>query len=159
MNPTDYYYPGQDRFIVNMNSVAVEALITLDRQRQTDRHTKLVLAVGERIRSLQSNDGSGGAFSTHPPPYQLQVSALRALNTERWRVHEERARVGLTWLIENVCTIARFDDPPVIHDGDAVGDASHQSKIVRYEDDGKPMLFLEPLEQPHDRGLDRHVQG
>ena len=58
MNPIDYY-TGHDRFIVNMNSIAVEALIMLDRQRQTHRHTKLVLAVGERIRSLQSNDGPG----------------------------------------------------------------------------------------------------
>lgn len=56
MNPIDYY-AHQDRFIINMNSVAVEALIKLDRQRETGRHLQLVLTVGERIRSLQSIDG------------------------------------------------------------------------------------------------------
>lgn len=83
---------------------------------------------------------------------------LRVLHTERWRVHEESACVGLARVIENVCAIASFDDPPLIHDGDAMGDASHQSQVVRDKDNGKPVLFLEPLEQLHDRGLDRHVQ-
>lgn len=56
MNPIDYY-SGRDRFIVNMNSVAIEALIKLDRQRGTEKYSKLVCAVGRRIQSLQSHDG------------------------------------------------------------------------------------------------------
>lgn len=56
MNPIDYYV-GRDRFIVNMNSVSVEALIKLDHQRGTTRYTGLVHRIGERIRSLQARDG------------------------------------------------------------------------------------------------------
>jgi hypothetical protein len=40
-----------------MNSVAIEALIKLDRQRGTDRHTKLVRTVAERIVSMQVREG------------------------------------------------------------------------------------------------------
>jgi hypothetical protein len=84
MNPTDYY-AGRDRFVVNMNSVAIEALIKLDRQRGSDRHTPLVRAVGERIRSLQSRQGPGeGGLpysdlepETHVPLYT--ALALRGL--------------------------------------------------------------------------------
>ncbi|MEX2032030.1 MAG: hypothetical protein WEA81_04100 [Dehalococcoidia bacterium] len=49
MNPTDHY-AGRDRFIVNMNSVAVEALVELDRARGSDRHTALVRTIGERLQ-------------------------------------------------------------------------------------------------------------
>jgi hypothetical protein len=66
MNPTDYYV-GRDRFILNMNSVAIEALIKLDRQRGEDRHAALVRSVGERIRSLQCGHGAcnGGLPYSH----------------------------------------------------------------------------------------------
>jgi hypothetical protein len=56
MNPIDYY-AGRDRFIVNMNSVAIEALVKLDQQRGTDRYAELVRRIGERIRSLQAGPG------------------------------------------------------------------------------------------------------
>jgi hypothetical protein len=84
MNPTDYY-AGRDRFIVNMNSVAIDALIKLDRQRGRDRHTPLVRLIGERIRSLQSQQGLGEGglpysdleSETHVPLYT--ALALRGL--------------------------------------------------------------------------------
>jgi hypothetical protein len=63
MAETDFY-AGRDRFIANMNSVAIEALIELDRLRGTDRHHDLIRTVGERLRSLQSSRGrSEGSFS------------------------------------------------------------------------------------------------
>lgn len=88
MNVVDYY-AGRDRFVVNMNSIAIEALIKLDRQRGTHRHTPLVLRVGERIRSLQSHDGPGqGGLpysdlepETHLPLYTaLALRGLSALS-------------------------------------------------------------------------------
>lgn len=79
MNPIDYY-AGCDRFIVNMNSVAVEALIKLDRQRGTTRYTGLVHTIGERIRSLQARDGlCQGSFPySHLEP-DVHVSLYTAL--------------------------------------------------------------------------------
>lgn len=56
MNPTDYY-AYQDRFILNMNAVAVEALIKLDRHREADRHAGLVRTVAEHLGSLWSRHG------------------------------------------------------------------------------------------------------
>jgi hypothetical protein len=82
------HYAGRDRFVVNMNSIAVEALIKLDRQRGTDRHHALVLRIGERIRSLQSSDGPGAGGlpysdlepETHLPLYSgLSLRGLFAL--------------------------------------------------------------------------------
>jgi len=79
MNPIDYY-AGRDRFIVNMNSVSVEALIKLDRQRGTTRYTGLVHRIGERIRSLQAYDGlCQGSFAySHIEP-DKHVSLYTAL--------------------------------------------------------------------------------
>lgn len=45
--PVDYY-SRRDRFVLNMNSVAIEALVKLDRLRETDRHEELVRRVGEQ---------------------------------------------------------------------------------------------------------------
>jgi hypothetical protein len=56
MNVPDYY-AGRDRFVGNMNSIAIEALAKLDRQRGSDRHAGLVRSVGERILSEQARGG------------------------------------------------------------------------------------------------------
>ncbi|WP_337288877.1 hypothetical protein [Candidatus Methylomirabilis sp.] len=79
MNPIDYY-AGRDRFIVNMNSVSVEALIKLDRQRGTTRYARLVHSIGERIRSLQARDGlCQGSFAySHIEP-DVHVSLYTAI--------------------------------------------------------------------------------
>jgi hypothetical protein len=77
MNPTDYY-AGRDRFILNMNSIAIEALCKLDRQRREDRHTELVSTVGERIRSFQS---PGGTCEGGLPYSDLQPEAHIPLYT------------------------------------------------------------------------------
>jgi hypothetical protein len=58
MNAPDYY-AGRDRFVVNMNSIAIEALVKLEGQRRSDRHAELVRSIGEEILSSQSRDGLG----------------------------------------------------------------------------------------------------
>jgi hypothetical protein len=71
MAPVDYY-AGRDRFILNMNSVALEALVKLDRLRETDRHAELVRTLGERILSLCDQNGlpySDSEPHTHIPLY------------------------------------------------------------------------------------------
>lgn len=76
------YYAGRDRFVVNMNSVAIEALIKLDRQRGRERHALLVRSVGERIRSLQSDRGPGEGslpYSDLEPETHLPLYAALAL--------------------------------------------------------------------------------
>jgi hypothetical protein len=113
MNPIDYY-AGRDRFVVNMNAVAVEALIKLDRQRGRDGHARLVRAVGERIRSLQSREGpaAGGLpYSdlepdTHVPLYTAValrgVVALAAATGEPAWAELTRAAVA---------SLGRLEDP------------------------------------------------
>jgi len=96
MNPVDYY-EGQDRFVVNMNSVALEALIKLDQQRRTTHHQGMVQSVGERILELQTRDGPcRGSFpysdlepDVHIPLYTALairgILALAALqDNARW---------------------------------------------------------------------------
>lgn len=79
MNPIDHY-AGRDRFIVNMNSISIEALIKLDRQRGTTRYAGLVHRIGERIRSLQTRNGlCQGSFAySHIEP-DVHVSLYTAL--------------------------------------------------------------------------------
>jgi len=77
MDVTDYY-AGRDRFVLNMNSVAIEALVKLDRQRETDQHTRLVRTVGDRIRSLQSRTG-GLPYSDLEPDTQVSLYTALAL--------------------------------------------------------------------------------
>ena len=79
MAPFDSY-AGRDRFILNMNSVAIEALVKLDRLRETDLHAELVRTVGERILSLC--DGNGLPYSDSEPHTHIQLYtglALRGL--------------------------------------------------------------------------------
>lgn len=88
MNVPDHY-AGRDRFIVNMNSIAIEALVKLDQQRGHDRHAPLIRRVGQRILSLQSQKGAakgGLPYSdlepeTHVPLYTaLALRGLRSLS-------------------------------------------------------------------------------
>jgi uncharacterized protein YyaL (SSP411 family) len=51
------HYAGRDRFIVNMNSVAADVLVMLDRARGDERHAEYVRTIGERILALQDDDG------------------------------------------------------------------------------------------------------
>jgi len=79
MNPIDYY-AGRDRFIVNMNAIAAEALINLDRQRGTARHTGLVRRIAERIRDLQAREGlCQGSFAYSDIEPEVHVPLYTAL--------------------------------------------------------------------------------
>lgn len=92
--PVDHY-AGRDRFVVNMNSLAIEALVELDRRRGTARHTELVRTVGERIRSLHGPDGppySDLEPELHIPLYTaLSLRGLAALEDDAWAPVASRA--------------------------------------------------------------------
>jgi hypothetical protein len=70
-----------------------------------------------------------------------------------WGVGEESPRIGLSRVAENFRASASFDNPALIHDDDAVGDAPYYREVVRHEQDGKVVLLLEALEQLDDRRL------
>jgi hypothetical protein len=111
MNPFDHYV-GTDRFIANMNSVALEALIKLDVQHGTTRFAELVGRVAETLLSQQAHDGPcRGSFcyshmerNFHIPLYTaLTLRGLPALmhytcNTEL----REAARDALAFLASAV---------------------------------------------------------
>ncbi len=69
MNPVDHY-ATQDRFVVNMNSVAAEAMIRLDRLRGTNEFDRFASRIGERLLELQCREGEDrGAFAySHVQP-------------------------------------------------------------------------------------------
>lgn len=84
VNPVDHY-AGRDRFVVNMNAVAAEALAKLDAIRGVTRHEGRIRDVAARILELQARDGvCRGSFAysdaepnTHIPLYT--ALAMRGL--------------------------------------------------------------------------------
>ena len=79
MNPFDHYV-GTDRFIANMNSVALEALIKLDIQRGTTRFSALVSRVAETLLSQQAHDGPcRGSFCYSHIERNLHIPLYTAL--------------------------------------------------------------------------------
>lgn len=84
MNPIDYY-ANRNRFIVNMNSVAIEAMAKLDMQLESTEYASLVYIVSQKIFSLQSQEGlckgslpySHIQLNSHIPLYS--ALALRSL--------------------------------------------------------------------------------
>lgn len=113
MAETDYY-AGRDRFIANMNSVAIEALIELDRYRGTDRHHDRVRTVGERLRSLQSTGGpSRGSFAYSQLEPDVHIPLYTALTLRGFpglaEVTGEKFWTDAAG--EAVAFLARMEDP------------------------------------------------
>lgn len=113
MNPTDYY-EGRDRFILNMNGIAMEALIKLDRLRGSDRHAEILHRAGERIRSLQSSTGlsEGGLPYSHLEP-DLHIPLYTAL-TLRGLTAMSQASGDAVWASvarDAVAFLSRMEDP------------------------------------------------
>ena len=60
--------------------------------------------------------------------------------------------------IEHLVARPLLDDPPGVHDHDAVRDLRNDAQVMRDEDDRGRVLALEPLQQRQHLGLDRHVE-
>ncbi len=85
MNPVDYYL-GRDRFVVNMNSIAIEALGKLDERRNTDTHFDLIRKVGARILALQAQNGEcSGSFPYADWEPDVHVPLYTALTLRGYR--------------------------------------------------------------------------
>ena len=52
-----------------------------------------------------------------------------------------------------------LDQPSAVHDGDVVGHVGDDAQVVGDEDEAHVVLVLQLLEQGHDLGLHRHVEG
>ena len=79
MNAVDYY-TGRDRFVVNMNSLATEAIIRLSELRGTAANAAIVRQIGEKILSLQcTSDPNRGAFAYSDIQLQTFVTLYTAL--------------------------------------------------------------------------------
>ncbi len=74
------------------------------------------------------------------------------------RRRQQRARVRVHRMAVDPVGGSQFHDVAQIHDRDAVGDVTHDGKIVRDKDVGKPELLLQILHQVDHLRLDRHVQ-
>lgn len=64
-------YARRDRLVVNMNCVALMALVELDRRRGTDRHAGVVRRTAERILELENPDGL--PYSDLQPELQIPI--------------------------------------------------------------------------------------
>ncbi|MGE0667117.1 MAG: hypothetical protein AB7O49_11230 [Sphingomonadales bacterium] len=64
------HYAGRDRFVANMNAVAVEALVKLDRRLGSSAHIAMARDVAERIIELQADGGpcDGSIAYSHLDP-------------------------------------------------------------------------------------------
>ena len=85
MNPIDHY-ARRDRFILNMNSIAVEAMIRLDRLCKSSSYSTLSSEIGGKILVYQCQDGlERGAFAySHLQP-RTCITIYTALTLRSFR--------------------------------------------------------------------------
>ena len=76
---------------------------------------------------------------------------------------EQGAGVGVLGVVEDAVGGAVFDDPAVLHDGDAVSGLiaglGDDGEVVRDEERGEVVLRTEVAEEGEDLGLDGDVEG
>ena len=77
---------------------------------------------------------------------------------QAWSCRQQRAGVGVARVAENRFAIALLDDPPQVHDRDAVAQVPHDGQVVRDEHDRQAEAAAQVLEEPEDRGLDGDVE-
>ena len=80
---------------------------------------------------------------------------LRRLRDDR----EQRARVGMARVAEQLLGRALLDDPAEVHDRDPVGDVPGQPEVVRDDEDRHARLAHEPQHQREDLAAHRRVEA
>src|SRR6266513_199703 len=85
-----------------------------------------------------------------PLPPQLRVR-------DRHR-REQRLRVRMLGVAEQLFGLRQFHDLPEVHDGDPVADVLHDRQVVRDEQVRQPELLLQLLQEVEHLRLDAHVQ-
>ena len=65
---------------------------------------------------------------------------------------------GMLWMVDDVTSLARFNDLPIVHYCDTVTDVPCYRQIVGDEEHGEAMLAAKLLKKIEDFGLHRDVQ-
>ncbi len=71
---------------------------------------------------------------------------------------EKGACVGVARSIEDVVAVADLDNPSVLHDGDPIGNLLHRTQIMRDEQTGETVAFLQRPDQKRELFLHRLVE-
>ena len=61
-------------------------------------------------------------------------------------------------VVEDLLLVALLDDPARVHDQNPVGDVRDDAEVVGDENDSRPELSLQVLDQLENLSLDRHVE-
>src|SRR2546426_3317689 len=72
---------------------------------------------------------------------------------------EERLRVRVHWIGEQLGRSRPLEDPAEVHDRDTVRHVPHHAEVVRDEEVREVLPLLYFLEEVQDLGLDRHIEG
>ena len=72
---------------------------------------------------------------------------------------QQQLGVGVLGAVQQRLFGAQFDQLAGVHDGDAVADIADDRHVVRDEEVGQFLAFLQIFEQVEDLGLDRDIQG
>ena len=88
-------------------------------------------------------------------PARICGSRCRASRHDR----EQRARVGMPRVVEQLLGRPLLDDPPEVHDRDAVGDVPGQPEVVRDDEDRDAGLADQPEHQLQDLAAHRGVEA
>ena len=91
--------------------------------------------------------------------FALQHDALAlALGIGLRRRRQQRPRIGMLRIGEDVLARALFDDAAEIHDHHVIGDMAHDRQIVADEEIGEIEPLLDVGEEVQHLRLDRHIE-
>jgi hypothetical protein len=77
---------------------------------------------------------------------------------QRRQAVQEPDGIGMPRPAEDLPGRSRLDDPPRVHDRDAIGELRHDAEVVGDEDEGEARFPLDVLQQAQVLSLDRHVE-
>ena len=114
------------------------------------------VASGQRGWKTQPLGGLSGLGSS---PLMMERGRVRSITGSGiGRGGQQRLRVGMLRIGEQLVGRRIFDDAAEIHDRDLARDVPHDGQIVGDEQIGEAELLLQLLQQVDDLPLDRHVE-
>ena len=101
----------------------------------------------------------GGGYGSGIFLCMISAVAVRMCRSGHLRYGRKQfPRIGMLRGSEHLIHAALFDDLPLAHDGDAVGDVPHDADVVRDEENCRPRALLERTQLVEDLQLDRRVE-
>lgn len=110
-------------------------------------------ATGVELTALRGMDRAGDVTLEDDP---LLVDAVGVGGGDG---REQSHGIGMSRISEESVGIAELNDVTEVHNAYSIRDISYDGEVVRYEEIGEILLFLELLEQVDDLRLDRHVES